>query len=181
MLTIPNILTLARLGLVPVMGSCLAKEMYAIAFPVFLVAAVTDFADGYIARRYKLTSTLGATLDPIADKLNMLVATVLLAWQALLPLWLGIAIVVRDILIVVGALAYRATLGHVKIAPTWLSKVNTLLEFTLLLLVMAAGAGWIESGRWLGAVFLIVLATVIGSGVQYVWVWGRKAAAERRH
>ena len=180
MLNVPNILTLVRLGLVPVVGYYLAVAAYEIALPIFLVAALTDLADGYIARRFKLTSRLGATLDPIADKLSMLVATVLLTVQALMPLWLGIAIIARDIVIVVGALAYRAVRGHVKIAPTWLSKINTFLEFTVLLLVMAAAAGWIDTEPWLQSVFLIVFVTVVASGGQYVWLWGRKAVAERQ-
>jgi cardiolipin synthase (CMP-forming) len=177
---VPNVITLIRLGLVPVMAYYLADEAYEIALPIFLVAALSDFADGYIARRFKLVSTFGAALDPIADKLNMLVATVLLAWEMLLPLWLAIAIVTRDIVIVVGALAYRLVRGPVKIAPTWLSKVNTVIEFTVLLLVMAAGAGWIETGAWMPMVFLVVFTTVVASGVQYVWVWGRKALARKR-
>ena len=65
------------------MAYYLADEAYEIALPIFLVAALSDLADGYIARRFKLVSRLGATLDPIADKLNMLVATLLLAWQML--------------------------------------------------------------------------------------------------
>lgn len=180
MFNIPNMITLVRLGLVPVMGYYLAAEAYEIAMPIFLVAALSDFADGYIARRFKLVSTLGAALDPVADKLNMLVATVLLALQTLVPIWLAAAIVARDIVIVLGALVYRLALGHVKIAPTWLSKVNTFIEFAVLLLVMAAAAGWVETGVWMPIVFLIVFATVVASGVQYVWLWGRKALIESR-
>src|SRR5438128_11579704 len=94
------------------MAYYLVLQAYAMALLIFLVAALTDLADGYIARRFKLTSTLGATLDPIADKLNMLVATVLLAWLLLLPIWLAIAIVVRDILIVAGAIALCIVASH---------------------------------------------------------------------
>ncbi len=178
---VPNLLSLLRLALVPVMGWFVVASRYDIALPIFLAAALTDLADGYIARRFGVTSRLGAMLDPIADKLNMLVATVLLAGAALLPLWLAVAIVLRDVIIVAGALAYRAARGHLQIAPTWLSKLNTVFEFAVLLLVMAIGAGWVRSGPWLIAVFLLVLGTVIGSGVQYVWLWGRKALAEGRH
>jgi cardiolipin synthase len=110
----------------------------------------------------------------------MLVATVLLALQMLLPLWLAIAIVARDIVIIVGALAYRLARGRLKIAPTRLSKVNTVIEFTVLLLAMAAAAGWIKAGVWMQTAFLVVFMTVVASGVQYVWVWGRKALKERR-
>jgi cardiolipin synthase len=178
-LNLPNALTLVRLGLVPVMAYFLARSDFAPALVVFLAAALTDLADGYIARRFRMTSRLGALLDPIADKLNMFVATLLLALGSLLPVWLAIAIVARDVVIVGGAVAYRAALGSLKIAPTRLSKVNTFLEFGLLILVMAIGAGWIAEGPWTGALFVVVLATVIASGAQYVWLWGRKARKAR--
>jgi cardiolipin synthase len=177
MLNIPNIITLVRLGLIPVTAYYLAVEAYSIALPIFLIAALSDFVDGYIARRFKLTSSLGAALDPVADKLLMLVTTVLLAWHELVPIWLAVAIVARDIIIVVGALAYRLLIGRLQIAPTRLSKVNTFIELLVLLLVMAKAAGWIEAGAWMPTVFVIVFVTVIASGAQYVWLWGRKAYA----
>ena len=180
MMNIPNLITLARLVAVPVMAYFLATGAYGAALIVFFAAAISDLVDGIIARRFELSSTLGATLDPIADKLNMFVATVMLAWQGLLPLWLAIAIVLRDVVIVVGALAYRYTVGHIEMTPTMLSKVNTAIEFTVLLLVIAAAAGLIDTGRWLPGVFVVVLVTVVASGLQYVWIWGRKAALERR-
>jgi cardiolipin synthase len=161
MFPLPNLLTVLRLALVPVTGYFLLAGDYGFALIVFLIAAVTDFIDGFIARRFELESRLGATLDPIADKLNMFVATVLLAWQGLLPLYLAIAIVVRDVVIIVGALAYRFTIGRVKIAVTMLSKVNTFLEFAVLLLVMASAARWIETGTWLPVAFAVVFVTVI--------------------
>ncbi|MGZ5148093.1 MAG: CDP-alcohol phosphatidyltransferase family protein, partial [Burkholderiales bacterium] len=93
MFNVPNVITLARIALVPMMAFYLLNERYSIALPTFAVVALTDFADGYIARRFHLASRLGATLDPIADKLAMFIATVLLAWHGLLPLWLAIAVV----------------------------------------------------------------------------------------
>lgn len=180
MLNIPNTITLVRLALVPVTGWLLWQGAYGLALIVFLSAAVSDFLDGVIARRFDLRSRLGATLDPIADKLNMFVATVLLAWQGLLPLWLAAAIVLRDVVIVGGALAYRVMVGHVEIAPTLLSKVNTFIEFGVLLVVMASAAGWIDVRPWLPSIFVLVFATVVASGFQYVWVWGRKALHDAR-
>jgi cardiolipin synthase len=180
MRNLPNVITVARLALVPVVGYYLASDAYRVALPLFLVVSLSDFADGYLARRHGITSTFGAWLDPVADKLNMLVATVLLAWQSLLPLWLAAAIVARDVVIVLGALAYRAALGHLEVTPTRLSKLNTVLEFGVLLLVMAAAAGWVQGGAWMQAIFALVLVTVVTSGGQYVWLWGRKALDERR-
>src|SRR4029453_6108014 len=104
---IPNAITLLRLSLVPIMAYYAAAAAYTIALPIFLIAALSDLADGFIARRLKVVSKVGALLDPIADKLNMFVATVVLALQDLIPIWLAAAIIGRDIVIVVGALGYR--------------------------------------------------------------------------
>jgi cardiolipin synthase len=177
MLGIPNAITLLRLALVPLMGYLLFVGEYGYALGVFFTAAVTDFADGFVARRFDQASALGAALDPVADKLSMFVATVLLYWNGLLPLWLTIAIVVRDVVIVAGALAYRATFGRVEMAPTWLSKVNTFVEFAVLLAVMAGAAAWIDGDGWLPAAFVLAFVLVVSSGLQYVWIWGRKAAS----
>ena len=177
---VPNLLSVARLALIPVVAWQLAAEEYEIALPLFLAAALTDLADGYIARRFRFTSRLGAVLDPIADKLSMLVATLMLAWQSLIPLWLAIAIIGRDVVIVAGALAYRRLVGKIDIAPTLASKLNTVVEFAMLLAAMAAAAGWLQAPRVLEALFALTLATVLASGAQYVWIWGRKAIAEHR-
>ena len=176
---LPNLITLLRLLLVPITAYCVATGAYATATIVFLVAALSDFADGYIARRFSIESRLGALLDPIADKLNMFVATALLAWEGLVPLWLGAAIIGRDIAIVLGAMAWRLARGELTVKPTYLSKANTVLEFAVLVLVMAVAAQWIASGVWLDTMFAIVLATVIASGAQYAWLWGRAAIATR--
>ena len=180
MLNIPNAITLVRLALVPVTAYLLWHGIYGLALIVFLSAAVSDFLDGALARTLNQFSALGATLDPLADKLNVLVVTLMLAWHAQVPLWLAVAIVLRDVIIVVGALAYRLALGHVDIAPTLLSKVNTFLEFGVLLLVLATAAAWIDASGWLPPLFLLVFATVLGSGAQYIWIWGWKAARESR-
>ncbi len=177
---LPNLITLLRLGLVPVVAVAIAQGAFTAALAAFLAAAVSDLADGWIARRFGLTSRLGALLDPIADKLSMFVATVALAWHGLVPAWLAAAVVGRDVVIVSGAAAYRLVHGDLEIAPTRLSKANTAVEFAVLLLALCSGAGWIDGGRWLPALFVLALVTVVASGVQYVWRWSRKAFAARR-
>ena len=169
----PNLITLARLCLVPLLAFCVLSGTYAAAAAVFLIAAVSDLVDGYIARRFGMVSRLGALLDPVADKLNMLVATVTLAWQDLVPTWLAVAIVGRDAAIVAGVLAYRAAGRGLEMRPTRLSKTNTALEFSVLLLVLVSAAGWIRPGLWLTVLFVVVLASVLASWVQYAWLWGR--------
>ena len=175
---VPNLLTIARLGLVPVMAYCIISRAYTAAATVFLIAALSDLADGYIARRFKLVSRLGALLDPVADKLNMFVATVALALQDLLPIWLALAIVARDTAIVGGVLAYRVRGKSLEMRPTGLSKVNTFLEFVVLLLVLLTAARFIQSTTWLPPLFLVVLATVLASTAHYAWLWiqGRLAS-----
>ncbi|HKE38263.1 MAG TPA: CDP-alcohol phosphatidyltransferase family protein [Casimicrobiaceae bacterium] len=177
---VPNLITFVRLGLVPILAYCVVSRAYAAAAAIFLIAALSDLADGYIARRFKLVSRLGALLDPIADKLNMLVTTVLLAWQELLPIWLAIAIVVRDIAIVLGVLIYRFSGRNLEMKPTRLSKANTFLEFSVLVLVLVSAAHWIRLDAWLPLLFLIVLGTIIASTVQYAWLWTRGELALRR-
>jgi cardiolipin synthase len=180
MVNVPNLITLIRLALVPVIAYLLWQGAYGYALIVFLSAALSDFLDGVIARTFDQRSALGAALDPIADKLSMFVATVALAWQGLIPLWLAAAIVLRDAVIVIGAIAYRATIGRIEIAPTMLSKVNTVIEFGVLLTVMANAAAWFDVTAWLPALFVLVFVTVVASGAQYVWVWGLKAIRDAR-
>ncbi len=180
MRNLPNIITLVRLGLVPVMGYYAVREEYAIALPIFLVAALSDFVDGYLAREWRIVSRFGAVLDPVADKLNMFVATLLLAWQGLIPIWLAAAIISRDIIIVTGVLAYRILRGHLDIEPTRLSKANTFLEFGVLLVVMAIAAGWIDARTWMPPLFAVLFVTVVASGLQYVWIGTRMALAQRK-
>jgi cardiolipin synthase len=131
--------------------------------------------DGQIARRFNARSRFGAIADPIADKLTMLTVTLLLAWQGLLPVWLATAMVLRDVVIVGGAVAYHRLFGHVEMAPTWLSKLNTVLEFVMLAAVIADAAALVDDRAMLPLLFAAVLLSVVTSGVQYVWIWGRRA------
>jgi cardiolipin synthase len=176
---VPNLITVMRLALVPLLAYCIALQAYGAAAAIFLAAALSDLVDGYVARRFEVVTRLGAFLDPVADKLNMLVATVGLAWQGQVPMWLAIAIVGRDVVIVCGAIAYRLVRGELTINPTLLGKTNTFIEFAALLVVLAAAAGWIPGGRWLGVLYFVVLASLLSSGAQYVWLYGRAAMVGR--
>lgn len=178
-LNVPNAITVARILLVPWIAWFTHERDYEAALWLFLLAAASDAADGLIARAWNLRTRFGAVADPIADKATMLTVTLLLAWQGWLPWWLAVAIVARDVVIVGGALAYRLVVGRFEIAPTGLSKLNTALEFVLLAALLASGAGFLEAQPWLPALFWLTFATVLGSGAQYVWVWGCKAAAAR--
>jgi cardiolipin synthase len=177
---LPNAITIGRVLLIPVIAFLLVQRSYGWALAAFMGAAFSDLADGMIARHFRLVSEFGARLDPIADKLTMFIATILLAWQGWLPLWLAAAIVLRDVVIAAGAIAYRLVVGHVEMQPTWFSKLNTALEFAALAGLLAHAAALIDGSAWLPALFAVVFLTVTLSGAQYVWIWGRKAAAARR-
>lgn len=177
---VPNLITALRFVLIPVLALLLSEQRYATAFAVFLLSAASDLADGMIARHWNARTRFGAVADPLADKLTMLTVTLVLAAQSLLPLWLAVAIVARDLVIVAGAVTFHFVVGRVDIAPTWLSKFNTVLEFGVLAAVLADAARVVELSAVLPALFVLVLATLIGSGLQYVWVWGRRAWRARR-
>jgi cardiolipin synthase len=177
---LPNAITVFRVLLIPVLAWLLVERNYSGALTVFAIAAASDFVDGVIARRFGFMTEFGARLDPIADKLTMLVTTLMLAAQGVVPVWLAAVIVLRDVVIVSGAVAYHLMVGRVEMSPTWLSKLNTALEFAALTLVLADAANAFDFKSWLPLLFAIVFLTVVASGVQYVWVWSRKAKENAR-
>ncbi|MEW5889017.1 MAG: CDP-alcohol phosphatidyltransferase family protein [Pseudomonadota bacterium] len=180
MLTVPNCITLLRALLIPVLVYLLLTDNHRDAFIVFAGTALGDLADGYIARRFNQVSRFGAALDPIVDKLTMLAVALLLAWQELLPAWLAAAIVLRDVVIVAGAVAYHFLVGRLEPAPTLLSKANTLMEFATLAAVLADTAAVVEFSPWLPGLFALVFVTILMSGLHYVWTWGWKALHHTR-
>lgn len=177
---LPTALTASRLVLAPAVALLVLQERHFAALVVFALAAGSDLVDGAIARWLGATSEIGARLDPLADKALMLGAAVPLAARGWLPVWLVAAVVLRDLVIVAGAAVYRLRFGSIAIAPTRLSKLNTALEFLVTTLALAVAAGIIAPPAWLAALWVVVLATVLMSGLQYVRIWGAKARRARR-
>jgi len=175
-LTLPNLLTTGRLVLVPFVVLNLAQDDLKMAFWLFAAAALTDLLDGSLARMLDQRSVLGAWLDPIADKAMLLSTLVMLVWIGALPVWLALLVGLRDIVVLLGAAAYRVLTGGLEVAPTWWGKVATAAEFVLVTLVLADLAlGW-----GLGFIRHLVMATgllVSLSGLHYVWVWSAKTRA----
>jgi len=172
---LPNALTLLRFLLIPVLVVLLSQRRYDAALGAFFVSALSDFADGVIARGWNARSRFGEIADPLADKLTMLTVTLTLAVQELLPLWLVAAILVRDLVIVGGALAYHYAVGRYDMAPTLLSKLNTAVEFLTLAMVLGSAADIAGASAAIPVLFALLTATIVASGMQYVWVWGRRA------
>lgn len=177
---LPNAITVLRAALIPLQAWLLVKGDYAFACALFVASGLSDLADGWIARRWDLRTRFGAIADPLADKLTMLTVAVLLAMQGWLPWWFTLLVVGRDAVIVAGATAYHFTVGEVEMAPTFISKLNTALEFIFLASVLALAAGYLGEGPWYPALLYTTAATVVASGASYVIVWSRKAMRERR-
>lgn len=175
-LSIPNLLTLLRIVLVPVLAWLQLRHAYAAALAVFLAAGMSDALDGFLARRWNQFTPLGAMLDPIADKLLTLTCVGLLAWQSLLPVWLALALVARDVAIVAGAAIYHRLAGGLEMAPTLPGKTHTFLVFGLFALILANAGELLSASEWLPFGFGLVFVVTVSSGLHYVWVWGRKAA-----
>lgn len=173
-LTLPNVLTAGRIVLVPFVAWNIAVQQLPLAFWLFVAAALTDFLDGTLARLLNQRSVLGAWLDPIADKAMLLSTLVMLTWLEALPLWLAILAGLRDIVVLLGAMAYRTLTGGLEVAPTWWGKVATAAEFILVTLVLVDLAfGWALG--FLPLLVWITGALVLVSGMHYVWTWSGKA------
>lgn len=173
---VPNVLTLLRVLAAPLLAYFLVRAYYDYALYTFAAAAMTDVLDGFIARHFNRSTAFGAALDPLADKLITLTCLFILTFQALVPLWLTLAMVVRDTIIVAGAFAYHRLFGEVEIHPTRLGKLHTFIAFALFMGVLADAARLIDVSAWRTPAFLAVLATSLASMAQYVMLWGRKAA-----
>ena len=133
---LPNLITLLRLLLVLPTGWCLLRGMHNWALALFAVAAVSDAVDGALARRFDWTSRFGAMADPIADKLLVLVAYLALAVMGVLPLWLVLLVLGRDMLIVLGASAFHVFVEELTPDPSWLGRGHTLTNLLFLGLIL---------------------------------------------
>ena len=173
---LPNIISLLRLlAVIPVVYLLLEQE-YGWALLVFVVAGLSDGLDGFLAKHFGWSSHLGGVLDPLADKVLLVACFLVLGALSLIPVWLVAAVVFRDLLIVGGAVLYNYRVEEVEAAPTLSSKLNTLLQILLVVLVIAdAGPTPLPEGLIRSLVWAC-LATVVVSGIQYVWIWSRKAA-----
>jgi cardiolipin synthase (CMP-forming) len=177
---IPNVITTIRILLVAPIAVALAHHQLLITILLFGIAAASDLADGFLAKRFGWQSELGAVLDPAADKLLLATVFVTLAYLGLVPLWLMAAAVARDAIIVLGALLYRLCFGQLSVRPSVVSKFNTLCQAAFIMAVVGRAEFSIPPASlvmWLGA---LVFVTVTVSGIDYVLIYGRRALSLRR-
>jgi cardiolipin synthase len=165
---LPNLICLLRIGLIwPVVVS-LYSGHFLLTLGLFLLAAASDGLDGYLAKRFNWTSALGKVLDPLADKLLLVAVFLVATWIGLVPRWLTVAAVMRDFLIGIGALTFFIGWGPLRGRPSYISKVNTLLQVIYVLLVVIHAAWGLPPPALLDALAWLTLATILLSGFGYV-------------
>lgn len=168
---IPNLITLVRVMLVPVVFWLMLTGEAKSAFVLFVVAGISDAVDGFLAKRFGWTTELGAYLDPLADKLLIVCIFVALGFRGELPAWLVIAAVTRDVMIVVGIMLCWLLDHPVRIKPLIVSKANTLAQLVLAAFVLAdAGFGLGLPGLKLVLIWVTGGLTV-ASLAAYTWAW----------
>lgn len=168
---LPNLITLVRLLLAPLAVLMIVSQRFLPAFVIFLVAGLSDAADGLIAKRFNLRTELGAYLDPLADKALLVSIYVTLAIVGELPPAIAIIVVSRDLMILIAVLISWILDNPVAIRPVWVSKFNTVAQIAVAALVLGAKAFGLEPLRGLDlAVWLVALST-IASGAVYIAQW----------
>jgi cardiolipin synthase (CMP-forming) len=172
---IPNALCIARMLLVLPVAWLLAKEDYQRTMWLFAFAAATDGLDGFLAKRCGWTSELGKILDPLADKILLVGTYIMLAVIGVVPVWLAVTIVGRDVIITVGAILYNWVYGYPNGRPTIISKLNTLCQIMFALLIVGSHA--LGESPQLAITILGALAfvTTVVSGLDYVITYAHKA------
>ncbi len=177
---IPNVISLLRILLVVPTGWLLWSAYYPQALILMAIAGASDALDGALARRYQWSSDFGAAIDPIEDKLLVIVMLVIFTMQGHIPLWLAVVVIARDVIILGGAGVYWLLFKEIEMSPTFASKANTASQIITVLLVLLGlcGFGWLSEivlillDPW---VFYILAALGVGSGVDYVITWSSKA------
>lgn len=178
-LTVPNMLTVFRMVLIPVFVTLLFYQRFVLALAVFVVAGITDGLDGLLARRFDQESQLGTILDPIADKLMLVTAFIVLSMRGVfpqplpshlpVPFWVTVAVISRDVFIIVGAAAINIMTGFRGFRPSWLGKLNTTVQIVGITAIMFAASVPYYTGLYLPTVYAAVFALALLSGLHYVF------------
>lgn len=176
---LPNALTLARLILIAPFLFFLYQHEYTTSFYLFVLAGFTDGLDGWLARHFRWQSLFGSFIDPLADKLLIASSFISLALIGILPWWLVILVFLRDLTISFGVLSwYWFIQRKLDFKPTRLSKINTVLQLSLLTLCLFELAFFKFSHHLLEGLIVLTTITTASTYVDYVWTWGKKAFSE---
>jgi len=172
-----NLLTAGRLVSAGPLALLVLHERFELAFWLFLAAALTDVADGYVAKRWARPSQIGAALDPVADKLLVGCLFFVLARADLVPAWLVALAIGRDVMLVVGAVILRSRLARFRIEPLVIGKISTFLQLVLLGFVLGGAAGIAEVDPVVELLVLAAAGVTLTSAAAYVAAGLRLAAS----
>ena len=165
---IPNSLTMLRIILAPVFMILLLTNKYMVAFVVIVVASLTDFFDGQIARRFNMQTKFGRILDPVADKVLIFCSILALLIKFKFPLWVGIIILSRDIIIMLGGLLFLHRKKQEFLVPNIFGKVSTLFQLTTIaVFIFAAIKGYYA--LWIDVLIYMTVAMTLISGIIYIF------------
>ncbi len=166
---LPNIITVIRIILTPLFVILLLKDMQGYALLIFTLAGISDGLDGFLARYTNQQTTLGAHLDPLADKLLLTSAYICLAVMRLIPGWLAVLVITRDVIILIGIAVFSMTGISVSIKPSLISKCTTVFQLSTIFFSLlqprftqAFALGW--------ALIWITAALTILSGLHYIYL-----------
>ncbi|MGQ3675065.1 CDP-alcohol phosphatidyltransferase family protein [Xanthobacter sp. TB0139] len=173
---VPNLITLFRIVLVPAIVWAIAAHEVELAFGLFVVAGVSDALDGFIAKRFNMQTELGAYLDPVADKALLVSIYVALAVAELIPRWVAIVVVSRDVMIV-GAVVLALVMARpVRIRPLLVSKINTAVQIAFAAFVLAVSGFGLDLPGALGIGLVLVGGLTGLSAAAYLAEWIRHMA-----
>lgn len=188
--TVPNLLTIFRMVLIPVFVTLIFYKRFVLALAVFVLAGITDGLDGLFARRFDQRSQLGTVLDPIADKLMLTTAFVVLSLRSVfpqplpshlpVPFWVTVAVISRDVFIVVGAAAINIMTGFRGFRPSRLGKLNTAVQIVGISIIMFAASVPYGTGYYLPTVYTTVFALAVLSGAHYIFFASKLLNEDRR-
>lgn len=165
---VPNMLTVIRFLLIPVILICIFTNNYLLAFVIFTISGLTDILDGFIARKFDLISNFGKLMDPLADKLTQISLLCALAWQNIIPLWILLIVLLKEIIMVIGASFLYGK--SVVVYSRWYGKLATVLFYiaivcSLLLKQFALSGLWSQLDL---GIYCLALITTIFALIMYV-------------
>ena len=172
---IPNLICLARIVLVIPIIRSLWQEQFLLSLLLIIIAGLSDILDGYLAKKNNWRSYLGAVLDPAADKILLVSLFLTLQSMDLIPLWLTLTVIIRDLMIVFGLSLYRYFVGVPKPKPTRISKLNTTIQLVFIIFVILAQGVQFPFEILAMVCGSLVFVTSILSGLDYWIIWSIEA------
>jgi len=173
--SIPNLICLARIVLVIPIIRSLWQEQFMLSLLLIIIAGLSDILDGYLAKKNNWRSYLGSVLDPAADKILLVSLFLTLQSMDLIPLWLTLTVVGRDLMIVFGLSLYRYFVGVPKPKPTRISKLNTTIQLVFIIFVILAQGVQFPFQILAMVCGSLVFVTSILSGLDYWIIWSIEA------